>query len=287
MVHLADQPSDQLEDNLTNNSTNNNIKYMNQNQINRLYKVAKRVPNELEVMAKNKAQDRAAMQQMYVKARNNYDDSYEPFTEDELMDPSQLTALKEQAISGRPVPNGASHKYDSNRAMIAAMGRKVEGFPGSDYLKEYSGGMPLKEPQPTEPTGRHMGRQRFMAENPRFVEGDNSAPFGLANNLGPASPGFGITTGVNPNTSTMDFQGPPTPGAASKSGFSLDRFVAIVKDRARQISDMAGRGAQGISTLAQDPRVQIGAGIGAAGLAGYGIYKHLNKKDKKKDRAYA
>lgn len=234
MVHLADQPSDQLEDNLTNNSTNNNIKYMNQNQINRLYKVAKRVPNELEVMAKNKAQDRAAMQQMYVKARNNYDDSYEPFTEDELMDPSQLTALKEQAISGRPVPNGA-----------------------------------------------------FMAENPRFVEGDNSAPFGLANNLGPASPGFGITTGVNPNTSTMDFQGPPTPGAASKSGFSLDRFVAIVKDRARQISDMAGRGAQGISTLAQDPRVQIGAGIGAAGLAGYGIYKHLNKKDKKKDRAYA
>lgn len=232
MVHLADQPSDQLEDNLTNNSTNNNIKYMNQNQINRLYKVAKRVPNELEVMAKNKAQDRAAMQQMYVKARNNYDDSYEPFTEDELMDPSQLTALKEQAISGRPVPN-------------------------------------------------------FMAENPRFVEGDNSAPFGLANNLGPASPGFGITTGVNPNTSTMDFQGPPTPGAASKSGFSLDRFVAIVKDRARQISDMAGRGAQGISTLAQDPRVQIGAGIGAAGLAGYGIYKHLNKKDKKKDRAYA
>ena len=252
MVHLADQPSDQLEDNLTNNSTNNNIKYMNQNQINRLYKVAKRVPNELEVMAKNKAQDRAAMQQMYVKARNNYDDSYEPFTEDELMDPSQLTALKEQAISGRPVPNGASHKYDSNRAMIAA-----------------------------------MGRQRFMAENPRFVEGDNSALFGLANNLGPASPGFGITTGVNPNTSTMDFQGPPTPGAASKSGFSLDRFVAIVKDRARQISDMAGRGAQGISTLAQDPRVQIGAGIGAAGLAGYGIYKHLNKKDKKKDRAYA
>ena len=235
MVHLADQPSDQLEDNLTNNSTNNNIKYMNQNQINRLYKVAKRVPNELEVMAKNKAQDRAAMQQMYVKARNNYDDSYEPFTEDELMDPSQLTALKEQAISGRPVPNGAS----------------------------------------------------LMAENPRFVEGDNSAPFGLANNLGPASPGFGITTGVNPNTSTMDFQGPPTPGAASKSGFSLDRFVAIVKDRARQISDMAGRGAQGISTLAQDPRVQIGAGIGAAGLAGYGIYKHLNKKDKKKDRAYA
>ena len=232
MVHLADQPSDQLEDNLTNNSTNNNIKYMNQNQINRLYKVAKRVPNELEVMAKNKAQDRAAMQQMYVKARNNYDDSYEPFTEDELMDPSQLTALKEQAISGRPVPN-------------------------------------------------------FMAENPRFVEGDNSALFGLANNLGPASPGFGITTGVNPNTSTMDFQGPPTPGAASKSGFSLDRFVAIVKDRARQISDMAGRGAQGISTLAQDPRVQIGAGIGAAGLAGYGIYKHLNKKDKKKDRAYA
>ena len=126
-----------------------------------------------------------------------------------------------------------------------------------------------------------------MAENPRFVEGDNSAPFGLANNLEPASPGFGITTGVNPNTSTMDFQGPPTPGAASKSGFSLDRFVAIVKDRARQISDMAGRGAQGISTLAQDPRVQIGAGIGAAGLAGYGIYKHLNKKDKKKDRAYA
>ena len=228
MVHLADQPSDQLEDNLTNNSTNNNIKYMNQNQINRLYKVAKRVPNELEVMAKNKPQDRAAMQQMYVKARNNYDDSYEPFTEDELMDPSQLTALKEQAISGRPVPNGAS-----------------------------------------------------------LVEGDNSAPFGLANNLGPASPGFGITTGVNPNTSTMDFQGPPTPGAASKSGFSLDRFVAIVKDRARQISDMAGRGAQGISTLAQDPRVQIGAGIGAAGLAGYGIYKHLNKKDKKKDRAYA
>lgn len=272
---------------------------MNQNQINRLYKVARgrgRVPNELEVMAKDKAQEQAEMQRMYVKARNNYDDdTYRPWTEDELMDPSKLTALKEQSISGRPVPNGSSHKYDSNRAMIAAMANKAEGFPGSDYLKEYSGGGVLPEP---EPTGRHMTRQGFMAQNPGFVAGDNSAPFGIGDNLGSASSNFGITTGVNSDTSTMGFQGPPAPGAASKSGFSLDRFVAIIKDRARQISDMAGRGAhgisdmagrgaQGISTLAQDPRVQIGAGIGAAGLAGYGIYKHLSKKDKKKEQSYA
>ena len=38
--------------------------------------------------------------------------------------------------------------------------------------------------------------------------------------------------------------------------------------------------------ILQNPNVQMGAGLGAAGLAGYGIYKHLNKK-KKRDEAYA
>ena len=244
MVHLADQPSDQLEDNLTNNSTNN-IKYMNQNQINRLYKVAKgKVHNELEVMAKDKAQERAAMQQMYVRARNNYDgsegDSFEQ------MDPSQFTAQQEREISGRPVP--------------ANLGRINTVVPTPDSV--YRNSTPMD----------------FTPYNPASDISTN--PIGFI-----GSPREGLEGPVG--SEILPPRNGPAPGAASKSGFSLDRFVAIVKDRARQISDMAGRGAQGISTLAQDPKVQIGAGIGAAGLAGYGIYKHLSKKDKKKDRAYA
>ena len=52
--------------------------------------------------------------------------------------------------------------------------------------------------------------------------------------------------------------------AGSTTGFNFETFKKIL----------------------QNPNVQMGAGLGAAGLAGYGIYKHLNKK-KKRDEAYA
>ena len=62
------------------------------------------------------------------------------------------------------------------------------------------------------------------------------------------------------------------------TGFDINKFIDSIENR---VSGMANKGADRISDIAHNPKVQIGAGLGAAGLAGYGIYKHLNKKKKR------
>jgi len=65
-----------------------------------------------------------------------------------------------------------------------------------------------------------------------------------------------------------------SPAANSPTGFDINKFIDSIRNRASNMSDT-------VSNIAHNPNVQIGAGIGAAGLAGYGIYNHFNKKKKR------
>ena len=229
---------------------------MNQNQINRLYKVAKgRVivpPNELEVMAKDKAQERAE-----IKAKANKPPpilnwgNREEENSDKFTIGSTSDIKNEDNIEIRPVTDDRS-KLD----------QEIYGPSPTDSIRLTIGA------QAIQPDGLSFAPGIEQAEANRIAEANRRE----ANRIAEA----------NRQKESDDY--------VAKDNKDIQNGIAwsAATDKAKAVAAAAAAKAKvnntspllsGLSSLSSVQKALLGLGVAGAG---YGLYQYLNKKKKKR-----
>ena len=240
---------------------------MNQNQINRLYKVAKgRVivpPNELEVMAKDKAQERAE-----IKAKANKPPpilnwgNREEENSDKFTIGSTSDIKNEDNIEIRPVTDDRS-KLD----------QEIYGPSPTDSIRLTIGA------QAIQPDGLSFAPGIEQAEANRIAEANRRE----ANRIAEANRREANRIAeANRQKESDDY--------VAKDNKDIQNGIAwsAATDKAKAVAAAAAAKAKvnntspllsGLSSLSSVQKALLGLGVAGAG---YGLYQYLNKKKKKR-----